>query len=250
MTLKHSPTLSTNIIGRDDGLNNFSNFQVKMVIFVCEKFSPFLHRMQSESPMIAELYTDSARLLHSVLSCFKNSKFLPDMRDGDKLIKVSTKQNCLNMPHMSPSAEACLKKLTERKQKSLIQAVLDMYASIALYLQTKLEPLHSKFAKNVMMLSPKIRKEMKDTGRSSIVKAANELGRFSTAEVDALALQWNTMIAGDFKMLDKERLDKYYCRVIESLKKSEEQSFDELSLFIKLVLSMPHSNASVSENDR
>ena len=90
---------------------------------------------------------------------------------------------------------------------------------------------------------------MKDTGCSSIVKAANELGRFSTSEIDALAIQWNAMIAADFKMMDGERLDKYYYRVIDSLKKSEHQTFDQLTLFIKLVLSMPHSNASVSVLD-
>ena len=64
----------------------------------------------------------------------------------------------------------------------------------------------------------------------------------------ALSLQWSTMIAADIPMLEKEALDKYYCRVMADLKKkaTEGQSFDELYLFIKLVLTMPHSNASVS----
>ena len=195
--------------------------------------------MQSSSPMIGHIYRDSARLLHAVLSCFIEPTSLPNVLDGDNMIKLDLRSNRLEMPLMSPSAKACFDSLSDEKRTSAKRDVISMYSKMARYLQDNLQPLQSTFIKNLRVLNPKIQAELADKGRPEIISAAKELDRFSTAEIDALALQWDLMIVSNIEIRDGERLDSFYVRVLEKVKKTEGQPFSELTLFLKLVLSLP-----------
>ena len=220
--------------------------QVKIAIFICEKFSPFMHRMQSASPLIGNLYGESAQLLHSVLACFVKPASLPDLSDGDSLIKLDPRDNRLDLPMMSPSAKACFDLLSEEKRTSAKRDVISMYSKMARYLQDNLHPLQSTLVKSLRVLNPKIQKDISDRGKSEIVSAAKEFDRFSTTEIDALALQWDDMILSNFVIKDGERLDSFYVRVLEGLKKTEEQPFPKLTLFLRIALSLPTSNSGTT----
>ena len=52
-------------------------YMIRSTIFMCQKFSPFMHKLQSAGPQIPDLYMDSTNLLLSVLSCFLKPKALP-----------------------------------------------------------------------------------------------------------------------------------------------------------------------------
>ena len=215
---------------------------IKVVIHVAEKFSPFLKRMQSSSPMITHLYPDSCRLLREVLSDFIKDSALPGQEDGDKLSSLDLTKRNLDLPKLSPSAETCYKALTKNCQKTVTADLFAMYRKIAGYLQDKLMPLKSPLVKSLTVLDPKVHRVMVGFGKNDILAAAKIFRRFSSAEIDSLSLQWDRFIANNCTPLHKERMDNLYARVFRSLNADD---FPELLKFVKIALSLPVSNGAV-----
>ena len=168
---------------------------IKMVVFVCKQFTPFLTKMQTSLPMITRLYTESCKLLYKVLSCFIKPSSLPDIDDGKKLAQLDVKKANLVLPKMSPSAETSYNNLTNNVQKIVAKEIFVMLQKCADYLQKKLSPLQSNLLKHVRALEPEFYEKLTDFGRSDIIKAGQHFRCFSTADIDALANQWEKFVA-------------------------------------------------------
>ena len=219
-------------------------FMIKAVIYVCKQFTPFLTKMQTSSPMITSLHNECSKLLFKVLSCFIKASALPDKHDGKKLAGLDVKKSNLTLPKMSPSAESSYKDLTQNVQGIVAKEVFAMLQKSAMYLQKKLSPLKSDLLRYLRVLDPDFYKTLADFGRGDIVKAAKEFKSFSSADVDAVSLQWEKFVAFKIKKIEKERIDGFYGRCLKKIC-SDEEDYSTLSRFIKTVLSMPSSNASV-----
>ena len=219
-------------------------FMIKQVIYICEKFGPFMHKMQSSGPQIGFLYADCSRLLLDVLSCFLESSVLKDDMEAKDLIKLDLSKSNKDVPKMSPSADACYKRLSKTCQKNAASTVVKMLATTAGYMQRELHPLKSKLVRNLRVLDPKKSASLTDGGASAIVESAKEFARFSDTEMDRLALQWNALVLAKFTLQKKQRLDDFYSQCLRSLRCNDDQ-YLELGKFLKMALCLPSGNASV-----
>ena len=123
-------------------------------------------------------------------------------------------------------------------QKNAASTVVKMLKAIAQYLQKELHPLRSKLVRNLRVLDPKNRVGLTNGGQTAIIAAAKELGRFSSSQVDRLALQWEALVAfKDNAFRDNEGIDSYYVRCLRSLRTGTEE-YKELEEFIKIALSL------------
>ena len=184
-------------------------FMVKQVIYICERFSPFMTKMQSSGPQIGYLYGDCSRLLLDVLSCFLKDSVLKDDMHAKDLIALDLSIGNKEVPSMSPSAKSCYMKLTKICQKNASRTVIKMLAAIAGYMQRELHPLKSKLVRNLRVLDPKTARGMTEAGTIAIVESAKELGRLNTTEIDRLSLQWRAFTTAKFAIREKERLDNF-----------------------------------------
>jgi len=211
---------------------------------MCQKFSPYMHKLQLAGPQIPDLYMDSTRLLLSVLSCFLNPKYLPDNLQADKLIDLDLTKHVLDMPKVSPSATEAFRSMSPICQSNAKKAVIAIYTKTAKYLQVNLHPLRSKLVKSLRVLNPKHCEGMTDGGASQIVAAAKRIGRFSQSEIDSISLQWESLSAAKFERKDKERYDLFYVRSLIAMT-TDTEKYEELWKFIKITLSLPCANAGV-----
>ena len=129
-------------------------FMVKMVIYICKQFTPFLTKMQTSAPMITRLYNECCKLLYKVLTCFLKSSALPHVEDGKKLATLDVKKDNLSVPKMSPSAETCYKALTPNVQRLVIKNIFQALQKSAMYLQKKMTPIQSNLLKYLRALEP------------------------------------------------------------------------------------------------
>ena len=217
-------------------------FMTRMVIYTSEKFSPFMHKLQSKGPQIADLYMDCSRLLLEVLACFLKKSVIPNSHS--QMMKLDLTKDHRELPKMSPSASESYKSLSPVHQRNAKKAVEDMFLKIANYMYVNLHPLKSKLVKNLRVLEPKNRADLVDGGASAITEAAKEVGRFSGSQIDTIALQWELLEARKFSRRDGERIDSFYAKCLKNLI-TETEKFKELGTFIKIVLSLPCSNASI-----
>ena len=221
-------------------------FMIKMVVYVCKQFTPFLTKMQTSSPMITRLYNECSKLLFKVLTCFIKPTALPDKHDGKKLAQLDVKKENFALPKMSPSAETCFKALTKNVQNMVIKNIFMMLQKSAIHLQKKMSPLQSNLLKYLRALEPEFYENATDFGKGDIVKAGKEFKCFSSADIDALALQWERFVELKFKRVETQRIDAFYGKHLKQLcSDSEGEDFSTLARFIKTVLCMPSSNASV-----
>jgi hypothetical protein len=87
---------------------------LKFVIFICQKFTPFLRSLQLSEPQIHALYDKCSSLLFEVASTFIESEHLPtSSSDGQELLKVDFKNKGIRKfePSMSPSGREQFQKL-------------------------------------------------------------------------------------------------------------------------------------------
>ena len=222
---------------------------LKHVIFISEKFSPFLHVLQSAAPLIHRLYDDCVTLLLEVVSCFVKESKIPNT--SSMLLKLDLSKDWSEVPLMSPSGKQCYKKLSNHAQASYNKEILECYKAIAEYLRNNLTPLDSNLVRRLRALNPENKTELKDGGNPYIVASAKELKKFSSAELDSLSLQWDALIQtpaykeGKFDP-KSDRIDEFYAKVLKELYKSRDPGhFDILDRFIKLSLSLPSSNAII-----
>merc|ERR1712038_731648 len=130
------------------------------------------------------------------------------------------------------------------EQKGAAKNILEALQKSAGYLQDKLSPLQSSLLKYLRALEPAFNENMADFGREYIIKAAKEFKCFTSADVDALSLQWEKFIALKFTKMESQRIDAFYGKHLKQIC-SEGEDFSTLDRFIETVLCMPSSNASV-----
>lgn len=217
---------------------------LKAVIFLCDKFSGFLHALQSGSPMIHTLYDSCVKLLTAVLSCFvKKDKIPKDTRD---LVTLDLSKNLRDMPELSPSAERCYRELSSSCRSSLKKELIAMYQTVAKYLQKNLHPLRSDLVRYLRALDPKARRSLSGQGNEHIVKAGNLLKCLSISETDSLKIQWDLLVQTSVVHDEKERIDTYYDKVLKDLDaRHRGVDFTALKKFIHTALVLPSSNAFV-----
>ena len=224
-------------------------FWVKLIIFICERFYPFLTKMQSSGPQIASLYMDCSSLLLDVMSCLIKQSAIPGQGETKKLTKMDLSKDNLELPKMSPSAMTIYRSLTSVDQNNAKKAACAVYKKIGQYLQINLKPLNSTLVRSLRVLNPKNCEGLPDGGKAAIILAAKALGRLSNAQVDSLALQWELFGARRFtRKCDSsgkpsEGIDCFYARCFKELS-SEREKFKELELFVMLSLSLPCGNAA------
>ena len=97
--------------------NSTCRLVLKEVIYVCEKFSPFLHQLQSSTPLAHRLFDYCGNLLHSVMVCLIKEPTLPDKVTSLK--KVDPTKNLRDGPKMSPSAKGLYDKMSTHQQEGI-----------------------------------------------------------------------------------------------------------------------------------
>ena len=219
---------------------------LKEVIFMCQKFAPFLLALQSTEPQIHLLHDRCFTLLLEVSSCLLKREHLPDNLTTRQLAKLdlNKKETWREQPKMSPSGQECFNKLPSNTRTVVKKEFLTMFKKVGEYLQRNLHPLDSTLVQHLRVLEPQVSKGLHDGGTEKVVKAARELGRFSPGEVDSLALQWDLLTTMSLEKKGGERIDNYYARALAELKKNGSE-VSLLEKFVHLSLSLPTSNAEV-----
>ena len=217
---------------------------IKQAIFVCELFSPFMHELQAEGPLIHTLYDQCTHLLLSIVECIiKKSKIPSNARD---LATLNLRENILDIPKMSPSAKEAYDKLSSANKKSLREEFVKMFQTIGQYLQKNFEPFRSKLLRYLRVLDPSVQAEKSGKVTNDIVNAGKLLGQFTTTEIDSLSFQWDLVGGTEVAYNKKGRIDEYYASVLKQLERRHtSRNFKELKKFIYLTLCLPSSNAMV-----
>lgn len=218
---------------------------IKQVIYVCDIFSPFMHEMQDDGPLIHRLYERCVYLLLSIVECIiKESKVPSDAKD---LPTLSLTEHNLTVPKMSPSAKECYNKLSSSNQKTLREEFFKMFQTTGQYLQKEFQPFKSRLLRYLRVLDPLVQAEKShSSGNNDVLNAAKLMGQFTTTEVDALSLQWDLINSVDVAYNKKGRIDIYYEKALNQLEmRHPNRNLHELKKFIQLTLSLPASNALV-----
>ena len=218
---------------------------LKIVIFVSEKFTPFLTCLQSSAPLIHTLFKYCVILLLEVTKCLLKESKVPDKSSTLIKLDLSDESMWRKTPQMSPSAKECFKNLSQYTQEKLSKELCQVFMRAGIYLQKNLAPLKSNLVRNLRALDPKQRCELSDNGNSAIIQSAKALSRFSSAEIDSLSLQWDALTQVQVEFGDKDRIDIYYKKVLQELERKHPGENDILAKFLKLALSLAHSNCSV-----
>ena len=231
---------------------------LKMVIFISEKFTPFLTWLQSSSPIIHTLYRSCVKLLTAVASSVVKDSQVPS--DSESLLKLNLKDETIwrTSPQMSPSAKECFKSLSSHTQEALKKELFQVFVTAGQYLQKNLAPLKSSLIRSLRALDPKRRNDHQDRGNASIVNSAKLLKRFCSSEIDSLSLQWDAVTQIEMNECSAEhnayvktkegsliRLDTYYSNVIKKLELKDPGKFDVVTKYLHLVLALATSNCSV-----
>ena len=221
---------------------------LRQVMFMCEKFTPFMKQLQSGEPIVHQLHDFCVYLLLELANCIVKEAAIPD--SAVKLAKMDLSKEWKSAPKMPSSARDSFSKLSQHNQDTLKQEYFNMFKTTGEYLQKNLAPLTSPLVRYLRALDPAKRGDYKDKGTEPIIKSAKALKRFTPTEIDLLESQWENLLKipveediKDGKLVG--RIDVYYAKIIKQLESNEPGKYAILTRYIKIALSLPSSNSFI-----
>ena len=143
---------------------------IKLTIFLCKQFTPFLLKMQREAPQISSLYEDCCLLVQKLLGLFIKEEKVP--KEGRALSKLNVSKDHLDCPKMNEVTADIFNLLPQKRQDKLKEEMRDTLITIVTYLQNNLALLTLSFVRSLQVLDPKRRQALSDRGKANIIKAA------------------------------------------------------------------------------
>ena len=223
-----------------------TRFFIKMTIYLCKLYSPFLLKMQRESPQISNLYEDCCSLVKKVMGLLLQEDKIPSEGPALAKVEVSRSRDHLDCPKMNEVTAEAFRLLPSRKQDKAKEEIQACLTTMISYLQANLMPLTSRFIQNLKAMEPKWWRTLTDKGTACIMQVAKEMSRFSEQELASLEFQWDLLVSEGSCLQEGGRLDVFYAQELGKLKKKlPEVDFSELTKFVELAFSLPVGNASV-----
>lgn len=219
--------------------------RLKFLIYLCELNTPFLLTFQSEKPKIHVLYADCLRLIETYMNIICEPTKIPN--SGSKLSQITFKESGLLLPasncFFGAGAEMELSKLPQEKKEQLRLEFRSAVVKTSKYLISHF-PLKNVFLMELSYLDPNLRTETNFVRK--LVHAAEFTNRFTGNELEDLGVQLQTVktLADLPEYVEKtDHLDIFWIKICDKIEQILIQKPEALLKFVKIMCSLPHSNA-------
>ena len=218
--------------------------RLQFLIFLCKLNKPFLTVFQSEKPKIHLLYLECLNLIKVYMKLICH----PDKvaYNGPKISKLTFKEFGLLLPlskcFFGAGAEKEILKLPEDDRLLIRTDFRNAVVKTLKYLVSHF-PLTDRFLCDLAFLDPDFKDDSKFV--TNLLRAAGHTGRFAEHELQDLGVQLQAVTSLGLKEYDEkhDQLDLFWSEIwkkVEGVIKDEPVA---LIKFIKIVCSLPHSNA-------
>jgi hypothetical protein len=226
--------------------NNQKNLtRLHFLIHLCKLNSPFLHVFQSEKPKIHILFQECLRLINSYMNIICQPNKI--VADGTTLNQLNFKDSSLllQLPKcfFGTGAEREMLGLSDEKKEHIRKEFRAALIKTIKYLVSHF-PIRNMFLRDLSYLDPDLRESGKFV--KGLVRAADYTGRFSDPEQQDLSVQLHAVKAlTNVKQYDEkiDQLDLFWMDICEKVEEIIGERPEALLKFIKIVCSLPHSNA-------
>lgn len=219
--------------------------RMRLLIHLCRLNRPFLTMFQAEKPMIHRLYFECTQLIKVYMTLVCDVEHIPS--NPRNYSKINFKDISVIMPshkcNFGVRFEEEFVKLSETDQHSLRREARDVVVRTIEYLISHY-PLENQLLINLYFMDPDFKGEQ--VFLKKLLGAAKILNRFSSAELDDLSIQLNTVkTLLNMKPFDEkiDHLDHVWVKIVGQVFKVLGEYPEALEKFVMIVCALPHSQA-------
>ena len=221
-----------------------NRLRIRFMIHVSGLFESFLTSLQSESPMIHQLYEKMKNLMTSLLVLVLPSDKIP--RDGRKLAEVKVNELdpslALNIP---PSLQSDFNQLDSSAKRRLKKELRNSVIGMIDYLRDHL-PLKNEIIRKAKYLNPTERENM--NAKEHIVALGEMTGRFTPSELDKIAGQWTWYAMKPFEAIPFSRIENYWNGILKQFSRFDLEEPIELGRLVRIILTLSHGQSDIERN--
>ncbi|KAI4461432.1 hat family dimerization domaincontaining protein-related [Holotrichia oblita] len=221
--------------------NPMNKYYLEFLEYVLPVFTDLNKEFQSESPKIYAIYDRMLAVYKTILSCYINNTYLSKTDVTTLQYRNPEHYVLLNEVYCGPKAAILFQEntLSDGDKHNFQLTCLGFYVEAAhqLYKRFPFNAEDVKTLKLFKFLNPKL---IKTT--SSLGPAAN----FYRKDIDLLSLEreWRLLQNSDFNE-DAADYISFWKNICNQIRCDNTAVYPELSKFVNLVLTLPHSSASV-----
>ena len=167
--------------------------RLKFIIFLCKQTDIFLKTFQSEKPMIHKLYSDSVKIVRTLMGLVCQSDAIPNAGYGSRFERVDFEdEDDVLLPlldcNVGHRINDEIRLLGTESRKQLRVECRKVVITMVKYLISHL-PLKNSFLKDLSYFNPNLRQEASFI--PSLMRVAKEVGRFTDQEMTDISSQLN-----------------------------------------------------------
>lgn len=251
--IKHFFTLAVfedKLKSAEDILTEMNNMRSKAYLLFLKYALNFLNSFnalfQSRKILIHKLFDSSETLFKQICSNFLK----PESYAVGNLSEINVKHphNFLDLENINLGIECqeFIHNMPQTEKIDILKMCLRFYITVADQVKTRL-PLNNKFFKNLQFLDPDVAFNFNSRTKFNI--DIKEVAKMYQNHIDLtkLSVEWqnlpntfNQFEISDFKNMP---LEEMWLKIVDCKNFTEEYLFPNLKTLIKIVLSLPHSNA-------
>lgn len=252
--IKHFFTLAVfedKLKSAEDILSEMQDMRSKAYLLFLKYALNFLNSFnalfQARIVLIHKLFDSSEKLFKQICSNFlKPEVYAANSNLSQINVKHPNNFQELENINLGIECEEFIHNMPQTEKNDILKMCLQFYITVAAQIQSRL-PLNNNFFRNLQFLDPNVAFNFNNRTKFNI--DIKEVAKMYPNHIDltALSLEWQNLpnTFNDFEISDLKNMpmEEMWLKITDCKNFNEEYLFPTLKEIIKIVLSLPHSNA-------